>query len=158
MRRGWRQVSQPTALSGIAGSALFKDVLLSKRAFPVVRQLTTPYGNLEEALALGREAGVELVMAGQVEHLLAGTELGGARASVALRLLDTASGHTVWYLAQSMDQEMDYPDLSFGRRLRAFLSMPPVLPAAGPPATVNMLSQIAVDLADVLQGARTVKR
>jgi hypothetical protein len=146
------------AEQGLRVSALFKDVLLGKRAFPVIRQLTTPYGNLEEALALGREAGVELVMAGRVEQLLAGTEFGGARASVAVRLLDTASGHSVWYVAQSMTQEMDYPDLSFGSRLRASLSMPPVRQAAGPQATVNMLSQIATDLADVLQGARTVRR
>jgi hypothetical protein len=144
----------PTAVQpeqGLRVSALFKDVLLGNRVFPVVRQLTEPYGNLEEALALGREAGVELVMAGTIEHLVAGTELGGARARVAVRLLDTVSGHTVWYVAQSMSQEMDYPDYSFSSRLRRSFSTPSVRPASGEIPTTRMFVGMAADLADVLR-------
>jgi TolB-like protein len=140
-----------SAEQGLRTAALFKDVLLGKRVFPVVRQLTEPYGNLEEALKLGRAAGVELVMAGRVDHLLATAEPGGGRVSVSLRLLDTTSGQTVWYVAQSMSQEVEYPDLSFGNRLRSSFSTPPVRQAAGPSPTVAMLTHLAFELAEVLQ-------
>lgn len=140
---------------GLRASALFKDVLLGKRVFPMVRQLTDPYGNLDEALKAGREAGVSLVMAGRIDHLLAATELGGGRVSVSVRFLDTISGHTVWYVAQSAAQEMDYPDTSFGNRLRSSLSVSPVRQAAGPPATTSMLTQLAIELAEVIRGQRT---
>jgi hypothetical protein len=131
--------------------------LLGKRTFPVVRQLTAEYGDLEEALELGREAGVDLVLAGSVGRLLAGTEAGGAQAKVAVRLLDTESGHTVWYVEQAMGQEMDLPDFGFAGRLRSSMSIQPIRPVAAAPAATNMLAQMAADLADVLQGARSVR-
>jgi hypothetical protein len=143
---------------GVRVAALFKDVLLGKRTFPVVRQLTAAYGDLDEALAFGRAAGVDLVLAGRVGQLLAGTEAGGARASVAVRLLDTNSGHTVWYVEQAMAQEMALPDLGLGGRLRSAMSTPPIRQFAAAPAATNMLARMAEDLADVLQGARSVSR
>ncbi|MDA8164376.1 MAG: hypothetical protein M0017_05015 [Desulfobacteraceae bacterium] len=143
---------------GLRVAALFKDMLLGKRIFPVVRQLTGEYGDLDEAVALGRKAGVGLVLAGQVGSLLAGTEIGGARASVSVRLLDTASGQTVWYVEQAMSQEMDLPDLSLGARLGSVMSVQPLRQVAAAPPATNMLARMAEDLADVLQGARSVSR
>lgn len=141
---------------GVRVAALFKDMLLGKRVFPMVRQLTSEYGDLDDALALGRAAGVDLVLAGRVGTLLGSTEVGGARASMSVRLLDTHSGHTVWYVEQAMSQEMDMPDLSLRARLGSCLSRKPLRPIASIPAATNMLARMAVDLADVLQGARTV--
>lgn len=141
---------------GVQVAALFKDALLGKRTFPMVRQLTTEYGNLDEALALGRKAGVDLVLAGQVGPQLGGTEVGGARASVAVRLLDTRSGHTVWYVEQSMSQKMDLPHLGFWGQLRSSVAPAPIRPIAAIPPATDMLARMAWDLADILQGAHSV--
>jgi hypothetical protein len=141
---------------GVRVAALFKDMLLGKCVFPVVRQLTAEYGDLDEALALGRKAGVDLVLAGRVGPLLAGTEVGGARASVAVRLLDTSSGHTVWYVEQTMGQEMDLPDLGFMGQLRSSFSPPPLRQVAAAPSATNMLARMAADLADIFKGARSI--
>jgi len=143
---------------GARVAALFKDVLLGKRAFPVVRQLPQAYGDLDEALARGREAGVDLVLAGRVDYALAATELGGARVAVSVRLLDVASGNTVWYVEQAMDQPMDYPDSGFWNRVAESFGIPEVRPATGAPPVPNMLAKIAVDMAEVMAGARTVSR
>lgn len=139
-------------------SALFKDVLLGKRAFRVVRQLTVPYGDLSEAIDIGRKYDVDLVLAGRINYALAGTELGGARVEVSVRLLDVQTGNTIWYMEQAMDQRMDFPDAGFVSRLVGSFSPPPTRPSAGPPTVPNMLAQIAVDMADVMAGAKTVSR
>lgn len=140
----------------IAG--LFKDVFLGKELFKVVKLLPTAYGDYEEAVALGRKAGVELVLAGKLNYALEGSELGGARVEVELRLLDVASGNTLWYLTQTMDQEMDYPKSDFASRLATSFSPPLTRPSNGPPVLANMLVKIAVDMAEVMAGATYVRQ
>ncbi len=142
----------------LRASALFQEVLLGKRTFKVVKQITLPYGDLTDAVEIGRKNDVDLVLAGRINYVLAGTEMGGARVEVSVRLLDVQSGNTVWYIEQAMDQRMDYPSSAFLSRLANALSPPETRPSAGPPAVPNMLAAIAVDMADVMTGAQTVSR
>lgn len=146
------------ANQGVRVAALFKDVLLGKRAFPMVRQLGQGYGDLDEAIARGKEAKVDLVLAGRVNYALSATELGGGRVSVSMRLLNVHSGNTVWYIEQAIDQPMDYPESGMWNRLVDSLGIPEVRPATGAPPVPNMLAKIAVDMAEVMAGARMVSR
>lgn len=137
-------------------AALFKDVLLGRGTFPVVRQLRSAYGDYENAVEIGRKSGCDLVLAGSVDYLLSGGDLGGARVGVSVRLLNVKSGNTVWYVTQNMDQPMDYPDTGMVNRLVSAVSMPAYRASNGAPTVTNMLARIAVDMADVFAGAKYV--
>lgn len=148
--------SNMAAEEGMRVAALFKDVLLGKGVFAVVRQLNAPYGDFEEAMEIGREQGVQLTLAGQILYALDGTELGGARVNVAVRLLNTRTGNTVWYIEQAMERPMEYPDAGLVSRFFGSFSPPPVRKPAGAPAVPTMLTRIAVDMAEVMAGDRPV--
>ena len=141
---------------GVGVAGLFKDVLLGKRTFPVVRQLSTPYGDYDHAVAIGRANDCDLVLAGILDYAMSGTDLGGARVGVSVRLLNVKTGNTVWYVTQGMDQPMDYPDTGMVNRFVDALSMPAYRGSNGAPSVTNMLARIAVDMADVFAGARYV--
>lgn len=141
---------------GLGVSSMFKDVLLGKRAFRMIKQLTSPYGNPDDAVRIGKKEGVDLVLAGRINYALEGTELGGARADVSVRLLNTQTGNTIWYVEQTMDQPMDYPDSNIASRLLDSFSMPAIRNSAGAPVLPNMLARIAADMTDVMAGARSV--
>ena len=136
-------------------AALYQDVLLGKAAFPVVKVLASPYGDFDEALRVGREAGTELVLAGKVNYALDGTELGGARLDVTVRLLNVSSGKTVWHISQSMDQPLDYPKSEMLFRISSALRSPTIKRPAGAPVLANMLAQSAADVADIVTGGRS---
>jgi len=154
----FRMPSATPAVRGEAVAALFRDVLLVRRVFPRVVLLSQEYGDLDDAVALGRKSGVDLVLAGKVNAILAGTELGGAKADLSVRLLNVATGNTVWHAGQTLTQPVDLPDTGIVTRLADSLGPPRIRPLHGaPPATV-MLGQIASDLADVFAGSRTVRR
>lgn len=142
--------------AGVAG--LFRDVLLGKRAFKGVMLLEKNFYSLQQAVNLGRKAGVDLVLAGRVNYQLAGYELGGDRLDVSLRLLDTKSGDTVWYIGQTLDKPMTYPDRGFWTRLRNAVNRPATRSQSKEPEVTNMLVRIAEDMSDVLAGARTVSK
>jgi hypothetical protein len=57
-----------------------------------------------------------------------------------------------------MDQPVAYPDMGFFQRAFASLSRPSIKPSNSGQVLENMLAQIAVDMADVIGGARYVKR
>lgn len=137
-------------------AALFKDVLLGKRTFPLVRQLPTPYRDYTHAVEIGRANDCDLVMAASLDYAISGGDLGGARVGVSVRLLDVATGNTVWYVTQGMDQPMDYPDTGMVNRFVDALSLPAYRSSNGAPTVANMLARIAVDMADVFAGARSV--
>ncbi|MBU1404173.1 MAG: hypothetical protein KKE83_12400 [Proteobacteria bacterium] len=137
---------------------LFKDVLLGKQAFPKVLRLEESYRDVEEALALGRKAKVDLVLAGKVNHVLEGTQFGGGRVEVATRLLNVHTGNTVWYIEQSMDQPVAYPKSSTLSRFVAAFNPPEIKSSQGGPVVPNMLAQVAVDMVEVMAGARSVSR
>jgi len=141
---------------GIAG--LFKDVLLGKRTFPLVRQLQTPYSDYNHAVEIGRANDCDLVMAASLDYVMSGGDLGGARVGVSVRMLDVKTGNTVWYVSQGMDQPVDYPDTGMVNRFVDALSMPAYRSSNGAPTVANMLARIAVDMADVFAGARSVAR
>lgn len=139
-------------------AGLFKEIFLGKRVFSKIMQIKGGYGDLQQAVDAGRRAGTDLVLAGAVSYALEGTELGGARVEMAVRLLNVETGNTVWYIGQNMDQPMDYPDMGFFHRAAASLSPPTVKRSNGSQVLANMMAQIAVDMADVMGGARYVKR
>ncbi|OKY76301.1 MAG: hypothetical protein BM485_03365 [Desulfobulbaceae bacterium DB1] len=141
---------------GESVAALFQDVLLGKQAFQRVKLEKTHYGSLEEAIRLGKEAGVDFVLAGQVHTLLSGTNMGGGRVDLAVRLIHVTSGDTMWYIQQALDQKMLHPDVSLLHRLSSVFSVPPVRPSEGAQVSVNMLAHVALDMADVMAGARYV--
>jgi len=150
--------SNMTPEQGQGVAMLFQDILLGKRAFPRVLRLNTPYRDIEEALAMGRKAKVDLVLAGRVNHALEGTQFGGGRVEVSTRLLNVHTGNTVWYIEQSMDQPVAYPKSSTLSRFAAAFNPPEIKPSQGGPVLVNMLAQVAWDMAEVMAGAESVRR
>src|SRR3989338_7063769 len=71
-----------TQAQGEGVAMLFKDVLLGKQAFPRVLRLEESYRDIQEALALGRKAKVDMILAGKVNYALEGTQFGGGRVEV----------------------------------------------------------------------------
>ncbi len=138
--------------------ALFHEVFLSKQTFQTVRFSEHFYGNIDEALEMGRQAGVDLVVAGRINYAMSGGQLGGARADVTLRVLNVKSGNTVWFISQVMDQLMDHPDISLPNRLLSVFNIQDVRSSAGAASLPNMLAHIAVDMSEVMGGARLVTR
>jgi hypothetical protein len=138
--------------------ALFHEVFLSKQTFAEVRFQERFYGTIEEAMEMGRQAGVDLVVAGRLNYVMSGGQLGGARVDVSLRVLNVKSGNTVWFISQVMDQLLDHPDLSLPNRLLSIFNVPKVRSSTGAATLPNMLAHIAVDMSDVMAGARLVSR
>jgi hypothetical protein len=147
-----------TREQGEGVAMLFKDVLLGKQAFPRVLRLEEPYRDIQEALALGRKAKVDMVLAGKVNFALEGSQFGGGRVEVSTRLLNVHTGNTVWYIEQSMDQAMAYPKSSTLSRFFAAFNPPEIKPSQGGPVVPNMLAQVAFDMAEVMAGAGSVSR
>jgi len=138
-------------------ASLFKDVLLGKRTFPRVVQLRTFYSDQQGAIEAGKEAGLDMVLAGRVNYMLEGTEIGGSKLDVSVRLINVETGNTVWYITQNMDQPWGDVDNSILARAIEAL-MPAPIKRAGAPVVTNMLAQIAVDVADVMEGSKVVRR
>ena len=135
-------------------AALFRDVLLGKRSFPLVKLVDQQYGNMAEAVQAGKSAGADLVLAGRINYVVPGTELGGARVDVSIRILNTSTGNTVWYVRQACEHPWDYPDNSFISRLVSTLIIDdPREPLSGK-AVPELLARVAVDMADVVAGHR----
>ncbi|NTV15803.1 MAG: hypothetical protein HGA96_18050 [Desulfobulbaceae bacterium] len=147
-----------TQAQGEGVAMLFKDVLLGKQAFPKVLHLEASYRDIPEALAIGRKAKVDLVLAGKVTYALEGSQFGGGRVEVSTRLLNVHTGNTVWYIEQSMDQAMTYPQSSTFSRFVAAFNPPEIKPSQAGPVVPNMLAQVAFDMAEVMAGARSVSR
>ena len=142
---------------GLGVAALFKDVFLGQRVFRTVEQLNLPYGSLAEAVELGRGSGVDYVLAGRVNTLLEGSEFGGARVEVSVRLLSTETGDTLWYLEQTLEQEMGYPDMGLMHRLAAVGGLQPVRKSNGTSPVAGMLGRVALNMAGVIAGTTTVQ-
>ena len=141
-------------LFGEQVAALFRDVMLGKRAFPVVKLVDQQYGNQSDAARIGKEMGADLVLAGRVNYVVSGTELGGARVDVSIRLLNTSTGNTVWYVRQTCEHPWDYPDNSFVSRLVSSMMVEnPRKPLQGK-ALPELLARVAVDMTDVMAGYR----
>ncbi len=142
--------------AGIA--ALFKEVLLGKRIYPKVKTIDMQYNNNEQAMAIGKEAGTDLVLAGKINYAIESTELGGARLDISIRMLNVNTKQTVWHINQAMDQPMAYPKTDILNFMLTSTLPQQIRRPMGAPAMTNMLAQSAVDMADVLGGARYVRR
>ena len=143
---------------GMSIGALYKDILLGKQIFPRVKLIRQGYCAYDEAISIGRMNGTDLVLAGKVNYLLEGTELGGSRMDISVRLLNVNTGATVWSIGQTMDQPMGYPKTDIFNFLISSTFIAPLKRPAGAPVLTNMFAQSAVDVADVITGARYVKR
>ncbi len=143
---------------GLQVGALFHEVFLSKQTFSTIRFGERFYGTIDEAMEMGQEAGVDLVVAGRINYAMSGGQLGGARADVSLRVVNVQSGNTVWFISQVMDQLMDHPDLTLPNRLLSVFNVPEVRTSSGAASLPNMLAHIAVDMSEVMAGARLVSR
>lgn len=137
---------------------LFHEVFLSKQTFQAVRVTDRFYGNSDQALEMGRQAGVDLVVAGRINYAMSGGQLGGARVDVTLRVMNVKSGNTVWFISQVMDQLLDHPNVSLPNRLLSVFNVQNVRSSTGAATLPNMLAHIAVDMSDVMGGARMVSR
>lgn len=137
---------------------LFHEVFLSKRTFHTVKNSHKYYGNFEDALALGRKSGVDLLVLGTINYAMGGGQMGGSRVDVSLRVVNVHTGNTVWYMSQVMDQLMDHPDVSLPTRFMSIFSVPRIKTSAGAAAIPNMLAHIAVNMSDVMAGQRMVER
>jgi len=143
---------------GLAVAGLFRDVLLGKETFHSVKLIEKDYDGNGDAVAIGKENGVDLVLAGRVNYYLNGYELGGDRVDLSVRLLDVRSCNTVWYMQQTVDKAVTYPDKSFSGLVSTAFSGSRVRPQAGAPAAVNMLVRIAEDMSSVVAGELTVSK
>jgi len=137
---------------------LYKDVLLGRQVFPRVQLIEDGYGSYEDAIAAGRGSGTDLVLAGRVNYFLEGTELGGTKLDVSIRLINVGSGATVWYIGQTMSQPMDYRRTDMFHFLISSTFIEPIKRPSGAPVLTNMFAQSAVDVADVLSGSAYVTR
>ncbi|MFW8600577.1 hypothetical protein ACOHYD_03755 [Desulfobacterota bacterium M19] len=143
---------------GTAAAGIFQDILLGREAFHRVKLLPEHYGNNDEALRAGKREKVDLVMAGRINYALEGTELGGSRLDISVRLLNTRTGKTIWHIEQAMEQPMDYPRTDILHSLINALQPPVIRRSKGAPVVVNMLARSADDIAEVMTGARYVRR
>ena len=132
--------------------------MLGKQAFKTVKLGQRHYDSTGEAVELANELGTQLAMAGRINYLVSGAKLGGNRVDVSVRVIDVKSGNTVWYIQQAMDQKMNHPDVSFKHRLGSIFSIPPVRSSESAPVVPNMLVNIAVDMSEVMAGARSVEK
>lgn len=153
--------SVPTNFDNAQGgrvAELFKEVLLGRQSFPRIIFIDRGVDSFSSAMQYGREAGVDLVLVGSINHALEGSEFGGARLEAAVRLLNVHTGNTVWYISHSLDQPMDFPKSGTLRNFIAAFNPPSIKPSHGAPAMPNMLAKVAVDTADIIAGSATVQR
>lgn len=143
---------------GAGAAAIFQDILLGKQIFSRVKLLPEQYGNVEEAIAAGKAGNVDLVMAGRINYALEGTEMGGARLDLVVRLINAKTGKTVWHIAQAMDQPVSYPQNDMLHSLLYALQPSKIRRPNGAPVVANMLAQSAIDMADVMNGVMYVRR
>ena len=151
----------PPELDAVYGkrvAALFHEVLLAKRAFQTVKLGDRHYGNRAEAVEMGLEAEVDLVVAGRINYAMGGGQLGGSRVDVSLRVIGVKNGDTVWFISQVMDQLMAHPDQTFITRMASIFTLPKMRTSTGASVVPNMLAHIAVDMCDVIAGAEKVGR
>ncbi|NOX25357.1 MAG: hypothetical protein GXP59_04470 [Deltaproteobacteria bacterium] len=143
---------------GAGAAAIFQDILLGKQTFARVKLLSGQYGNANEAITAGRKGKVDLVLAGRINYALTGTEMGGARLDLTVRLINAKTGKTVWHITQAMDQPMSYPQDDMLHSLLNSVTPPTIRRSNGAPAVANMLAQSAEDMADVMAGVMYVRR
>lgn len=139
------------AVKGEEVAALFQQTLLREQAFRKAKLVPDPYGTIKEAMKSARSENVDLVMTGKVNYILPGSSLGGGKLNLSIRVIDLNSSDTVWFLEQTVDQEMTYPDNSLLKRLSRIFSPPPVPAKKNAPTIPVMLSRISRDMTRIIK-------
>ncbi len=81
---------------------VFFQRLLTIRPFREVVFIPQAYGTLAEALALGRQAQVDLLLLGEAPYFLDGGTVGITALQVDLKVVEVASGQLLWYLSDAL--------------------------------------------------------
>lgn len=82
------------------------QVWLSQQAFSVLEyaDIGRPYSP-QEAIALGRKRGAELVVGGYITHYMDGSSYGDSNVSLAIEIYEVATGTLLWSMAQGATME-----------------------------------------------------
>lgn len=144
----------PSDINTVRGreiAALFQQTLLEQQVFHKVKLAPDRYGTVEEAMEIARREQVDLVLAGEVNQIISGSRLGGGRLNLSLRIIDLNSSDTVWYIEQTVDQDMDYPENSLIDRLSRIFSPPRMPEKKVVPAVPIMLTRISQDISRIIK-------
>ncbi len=147
----------PAAITSIRGeevAALFQQTLLRQQVFHKVKLVPNRYGTVQEAIEFGHEKDADLILTGTINHILAGSNAGGGRLSVSLRVIDLASSNTVWYMEQTVSQAINYPDNSLLGRLSRIFSPQPIPRDTPAPSIPAMLSIVSMDMSRIIKSGR----
>lgn len=83
-------------------SQVFYQRLLATRPFREVVFIPQAYGSLAEALAVGRQEGLDLLLLGEAPYFLDGGTVGTSALQVDLKVVEVRSGHLLWYLSDAL--------------------------------------------------------
>ncbi|MCL6622892.1 MAG: hypothetical protein K6T55_12455 [Syntrophobacterales bacterium] len=81
---------------------VFYQRLLTARPFREVVFIPRAYGSLAEALAVGRQERVDLLLLGEAPYFLDGGTVGTTAVQVDLKVVEVKSGHLLWYLSDAL--------------------------------------------------------
>lgn len=84
---------------------VFHRQLLEKRPFRAAIRVSEYANNLAEARSLAKAQGAELFLLGEVPYFLDSGTTGKSGLQVDLRIIETSSGRTVWYLSDTISAE-----------------------------------------------------
>lgn len=103
------------------------QVWLSQQAFSVLEYADTgrPY-RPEEAIALGRMRGAELVVGGYITHFMDGSAYGDSSVSLAIEIYEVATGTLLWSMAQGANMEKQAVNDFYVLQVRSRLPEDPV--------------------------------
>lgn len=80
----------------------FWQIWLEEQVFPVMEFYNKrPWPGGDAAVAQGRAKGADLVIGGDVTHILAGGDIGDSRLALRLEIYDVYSGALIWSMAHS---------------------------------------------------------
>lgn len=81
---------------------VFWEAWLQEKVFPVMEFYERrPWPGGDAAVAQGRAKGADLVIGGQVTHLIAGGDLGDSQVALRLEIYDVHSGALVWSMSHA---------------------------------------------------------
>jgi hypothetical protein len=84
---------------------VFHRQLLEKRPFLGVVRVSEYYNSLAQAQRLAKAQGAELFLMGEVPYFLDSGTMGRSGLQVDLRVVETNSGRTVWYLSDTISAQ-----------------------------------------------------
>ncbi|MFP3983791.1 MAG: hypothetical protein ACLFV2_08905 [Desulfurivibrionaceae bacterium] len=144
----------PADMESVRGreiAALFQQTMLEKQVFHKVKLTPDRYGTVEEAMEIARGEQVDLVLAGEVNQIISGSSLGGGRLNLSLRIIDLDSSDTVWYIEQTVDQDIAYPENSMIDRLKRIFSTSRMPEKKVVPTVPVMLTRISQDICRIIK-------